>query len=355
MDELEEANINLKSLQKSVVGLASAVALNGLSSTVPPYSLPALFTAVCTGIISGYWQHQESLDKYKKDELPSSIALRESIIDGITALVHDSITTFSQGADDAAMDFLKGIVDFLNFVGIIKVNLTDGQKDKNYVELMVEVIRDWFDISLIGLRGTRKADDIVSLKDDDKPIYSDDDNDKILLEHSKLKVYAGTGNDTIFSLDNTHDNYVYAGFGKDYMVIAGKKHIVHGGADDDRIVLQGIDGEDVSDEVTEGHYIYGDEGNDYIELRNKASNNTIRGGEGADVINLSSSQNNVIVYASGDGEQQKKGMNPGNGPDTIYGYSESNTIRIYSDDDFSTLTNFNSDDATIKLAIITLW
>ncbi|MBR1396468.1 MAG: hypothetical protein IJ563_02915 [Selenomonadaceae bacterium] len=326
-------DIDVEDLQKNSIKLFSKAAISALGSSASeaaPFGPIAILTSVCTGLVCGYWQYQESIDKYKNDGLPSSLALKTAITDTIVTIVHDSVSTYTQGADDAVFDMAKKVITVLQSL-FMEVNINEGLDEKNYLEILGDVFKK-LDFSEVG---TKKDDDIISSKDGDKPIYSDDGNDHILIKHSNLQIYSGRGNDTVFSIDNTYNNYVYAGNDNDYLVSAGKGHTMHGGNGDDRIVVQGI----AINSKSDGHYIYGDAGKDYIILSDKATNNVIRGGLDDDVINLASSKDNLIVYSTGDGT------------DTIYCYEESNKIRIQSNDNVSTLTNADSEDITIKVGL----
>ena len=147
-----------------------------------------------------------------------------------------------------------------------------------------------------------------------------DGNDQIENEEPNVAISVGAGND---SVDNEGDNVsINGGAGNDEIDNEGSTVCIEGNAGVDYI---GNEGSTV--------YISGGAGNDTID--NEGADVTISGGAGNDVIYLEKkSKNNLIEYATGDGN------------DTIRGLKDNDTLNIISDD-YSTVLSGN--DVKIKI------
>ena len=147
-----------------------------------------------------------------------------------------------------------------------------------------------------------------------------DGNDQIDNEEPNVAISGGAGND---SVDNEGDNVsINGGAGNDSIDNEGTNVYIDGDAGNDSIDNEGAT-----------VYISGGAGNDSID--NEGTDVTINGGAGNDFIYLEKkSKNNLIEYASGDGD------------DTIRGLKSTDTLNIMSDD-YSTVLSGN--DVKIKV------
>ncbi|MBR1395951.1 MAG: hypothetical protein IJ563_00245 [Selenomonadaceae bacterium] len=204
---------------------------------------------------------------------------------------------------------------------------------------------------------TFDGDDTINNYADNVSINAGSGNDYINNLRSYLTVIAGSGNDTIYnyghrgnikgedgndSIVSYYFSYVTidGGSGDDSIYSGGQDASILGGAGNDKITIAGkwstvIAGED-NDTISNISYysfINADSGNDSIS--SVGDNVTIQGGTGNDSITKSiSSNNNVIQYASGDGN------------DILYGYNATDTIHITSGK-YSTQTSGN--DVILKV------
>ncbi len=164
-----------------------------------------------------------------------------------------------------------------------------------------------------------RSDSVIKIVYDDGSVkyYNEADNTQINLpsednrlsnQASGVTVKGGTGNDTVFTNENTEKNSIDGGSGNDFIVAYDNDSTICGGDDDDRIAIFGTQNK-----------IFGDAGKDIILLENGADSNTVNGGLGDDIIVLESVENSVIEYSAGDGN------------DVIIGYAESDVIHITGD------------------------
>lgn len=158
------------------------------------------------------------------------------------------------------------------------------------------------------ISGTSDADSI-NLEEGSKITVTAADGDDTITNGRSVLVYelnvvidAGNGNDSIL---NSGDNVVIdGGSGYDTVSNSGEKVSINGGADNDLITNGGARAS-----------INAGTGNDSVY--NYGSKITVVGGTGDDLISLASySQNNLIQYTTGDGN------------DSIIGFNETDTLSI---------------------------
>lgn len=175
---------------------------------------------------------------------------------------------------------------------------------------------------------------------------------------SKVTIITGAGNDTIYNSlssyktntyvsivsgdgnDSIYNHYgsaatILAGAGNDTIYDASWRTYINGGDDNDSInagssydTIDGGNGNDTIQSSGYGVSINGGAGDDKITLKSGSyTGRTVKGGTGNDLISLSSG-NNLIQYALGDGY------------DTIYGATSSDTLTITSGS-YTTVKNGN--------------
>lgn len=151
--------------------------------------------------------------------------------------------------------------------------------------------------------------------------YGTDGSDNIEGTAQQEAVFAGSGNDTIYTRQG--DDLVYGGNGDDYIDTCEDNDIIFGEDGNDTIntgsgddVVYGGSGNDSIYNEFGNDYIDGGDGDDYIETH--SGNDTIVGGRGNDSIYDNSGGNETFIYNLGDGN------------DTIYNYgsNDSDTIQF---------------------------
>ena len=318
IDGLEIDLKEYKEIAKSGVQTLSAV-INAMvgdlvedttkkESLTAPLGPIALGTSALTGLISGVFQFQSQIQKYTDDGIPESIAIKDSIIDGVVSFLHDTASSFTKGVDDVAFNALRFVTSFAvwgenQLAALITGNETEKfnytATDKNYVEWIGEVFKT-LNVKNSGSTG----DDMLISEDNSAMIYGDSGNDYIRNFASNATIWAGHDNDTVFSHENTHNNSILGGPGIDVIVGFDTNSTFYGGTENDRIAIYG-----------NSNKILGEDGNDAI-LLSGGSNNIVNGGLGNDIIILESASNSVIEYSEG------------NGNDIIYGFEENDRINI---------------------------
>ena len=170
---------------------------------------------------------------------------------------------------------------------------------------------------------------------------------------SNVKVFVGTGNDTVSSGDSYGKNicenaYVDLGDGNDYgwNVGTGNGSTLIGGAGSDTLynnsnkyvlILGGGDSDSIVNYWSEYTTIYGGEGNDRIELGGysdyRCSYDYADGGAGNDTITSDSKYETIIGGAGNDyisltayAYQHKIVYSEGDGNDTVYGFDADHTL-----------------------------
>lgn len=302
IDGLEVNIKELKEITKSSVDLLSEIIeavvkdfvkdetkKDSLTSSLGPI---ALATSAITGLISGAFKLQETIQKYTDDGIPKEIATKDAIIDFVTTTIHDTASSFTKGVDDIAFKWVQGFASWVTGIEI-------SDNDKNYVEWIGEIFK-----TLNVKNSGTTSDDMLIIDDNGSMIYGDAGNDYIRNFASNATIWAGHDNDTIFSHENTQNNSIFGGAGIDYIVGFDTNSTFYGGTENDKIAIYG-----------NKNKIFGEEGNDAI-LLSGGSNNIVNGGFGNDIIILEGSKNSIIEYSEGDGN------------DIIYGYEENDRINI---------------------------
>ena len=173
----------------------------------------------------------------------------------------------------------------------------------------------------IKLKNALATADVLHINDENislekKVIELTDGKDEIEIYRDSMSVKSGAGNDSVDVGLKAFNSTIEAGAGNDTIKNVADSVSIDGGADDDTI-----------DNYGENVTINGGEGNDFIY--NSGDSVTIDGGAGDDSIYNSQfrgyTKNVLFQYTDGDGN------------DTIYGFDETSTLRIFSDDDFYTV------------------
>ena len=167
-------------------------------------------------------------------------------------------------------------------------------------------------------------------------VNGDADNDSITNDGENVLINAGAGNDSI--INRYAENVsISGGDGNDTLTNSGSNSSIDGGKGDylDWNTYYNNSGSNKYDDENGNSKvaITGGEGNDSIY--NRGNNVTIEGGAGDDYIN-NSAQNVLYKYT------------PGDGNDTIYGYTASDTILIASRN-YSTTSGSNANDVVINV------
>ena len=273
-----------------------------------------LAVSIVAGVIAGVLQALDSGDKYSEDGLPQSVVIRETAIDVLTEAIYEFNTTYTNGADDVAFEALRWVASlgeaFIKWVGTGDFDFDYTASEKNYMEWVATVFKK---IS-ISNRGDEDDNYLISLEDGEI-VYADDGADYISNIASKVELYGGHGNDTIFSHGDANNSSIIGGYGNDLIYVAGNENIIHGESTYSAEKISfGSGYNDTIFVLGEKNLIYGDEGNDRFLIN--AKNNTVSGGKGDDVIIIDGSKNTVLEYNRGDGD------------DTIIGFDSDDTIKV---------------------------
>ena len=144
-------------------------------------------------------------------------------------------------------------------------------------------------------------------------------NDVIYNSGAKGSLLGEAGNDTVENYANTVT--IDAGVGNDYIFSAGSEVSIYSG-----------DGNDIIESFGVSDTVNGGAGADYIY--SDGTGNFVGGGAGNDTIEIAGS-NTTVVYANGDGV------------DTVYGFTESDTLQI----DSAQITGATADGTDVILKI----
>ena len=201
---------------------------------------------------------------------------------------------------------------------IEKLNIVDAKGEAIEYQVKARVIGtrvkdrlDNYADNATVLAGAGK--DSIDNRGSNVSIYGGAGNDSIDNRGSNVSIYGGTGNDSIYNRDGSKNVSINAGAGNDSILNYGENVSILGGEGDDTISNYG---KNVS--------IYGGAGNDSIYLRSYYS------------------ENNLVVYKTGDGD------------DIVEGFSTSDSIKIIGTTKFSGTVNENDVVLTIGAGTITL-
>ena len=276
-------------IQKMLENNYSATELNSLNLKLK-FGARATIALVMVGYY-GANQYRESIQKYSAETLPLAMTAEATFVDVIVSALHGGAHYVSLGLDDLAFKGLRWA--YFKVTGQKPVN-----SDKDYMEWIGEFIkRAIFDSS--------SADDTLEMDHNgEPPLYAQEGNDYIRNAFSNVKIYGGDGNDTIFSHEGAHGNYLNGNNGRDYII-----------ANDTGSTVIGASGNDMLMSTGKRNSISGGDDTDFILLEN-ASENTVNGGTGSDIISIENSKKTAIYYVEDDGN------------DIIFGYDEDDTIHI---------------------------
>ena len=263
-------------------------------------SIGIIFT-LGTNILSGISKYKSTLKIYTADGIPEDIAKHDAFIDAITVVIHGLASYYTKGIDDLIFNSIRSICSW-----VTGIEVGNYHKDKNYTE----VVSDLFKAFNYTNTGTDDANTLVS-DVNNTMIYGKGGNDSIINVASRVTVYGGTGNDTISSkvyvVNNStpQNNSIIAGSGDDFIFGYEMNSSIYGNEGDDKILI-----------INSGNRIEGGDGIDGIWFMKGANKSTVNGGKDNDGIILEDAKNIVIEYSTGDGN------------DLVYGYDESDTIKI---------------------------
>ena len=183
---------------------------------------------------------------------------------------------------------------------------------------------------------------IINNSNSNKILNGTSDNDSISNYASNVKIYAGSGKDTVWSTNGSCSNVTMDGEnGADRLELWGIKSLITGGLGNDTIFVHGK-------EVT----VNSGEGNDYVENWN---DNVGRSDDGDGKNNISTGAGNDTVKNFGSGET----INTGNGDDLIifsaHGrdgktYTPSSNVILYSSGDGNDVIYGVQSDTTVQIA-----
>ena len=174
--------------------------------------------------------------------------------------------------------------------------------------------------SLVTVTGSNstKVVDVIKVYGKKNTINARKGNDQItVFKGDGHKINGGAGNDTIkISKGNSHK--IYGNAGDDSITLSvGKKTVVHGNA--------GVDTITIGKKAGTGNKMYGDDGNDKINIQG-GSSNKVWGGKGVDTITLSGGKKNFVYGNEGDDRITiTKTAGVGN---KIYGNSGNDRIKV---------------------------
>ncbi|MAT64745.1 MAG: hypothetical protein CMN57_03785 [Gammaproteobacteria bacterium] len=157
------------------------------------------------------------------------------------------------------------------------------------------------------------------------------DADDVLQGWNDPLVFEGRGGDDVIS-GGVFDDTIHGGDGHDEITDAGGADTVYGGAGDDRIFLNGT-----SYRSNRANIVYGESGNDTIEVDVYSRGNRLDGGSGDDLIRadrsdpfMSARSNQSSTFIGGVGNDRLEGgaagdtyiFNRGDGQDVINDFSD---------------------------------
>lgn len=324
----------------------------GFDMLTSPFGPINAGVAILTGVVVGIDQYNVSMAQYTEDQIPT--ATRDSLIDAASTGIYEAVHKYTFGADDLIVQLGARLGSALTGQEPFKIS----DYGDNWVDLMARGIKynllnEW--------TGTDKGDAMMSSKNDEF-LYGGYGNDSITNFHSNMTIYGGADCDTVISnaanyrsdyggtapTSGTHNNYIDLGRGNDSLVMHDYNSTVQGGSGNDTLIVVG----DYPENPMYGNKVYGDIGNDNIQVTNvdnsvieggagndyillrKVKNSTVNGGRGDDYIELNIlSNNNVIEYRRRDA-----------GNDVIVGYNSSDTIkfnRLINGENYGTVTSGN--------------
>ena len=334
----------------AVTEMATEALTKKLNTLLSPFGPVNAGIAIVTGVVAGIDQYNVSKVQYTEDQIPT--ASRDAVIDAAATGIYEAIHKYTFEVDDILVQIGAWIGSALTGKELFDI----GDYADNWVELIARDMKYRF---FGEFAGTDKADILMSFKDSEM-IYGGYGNDHINNYHSNMTIYGGADCDTVISnssmynsdyggtapTDGTHNNYIDLGFGNDSLEMYDYNSTVCGGNGNDTLRVFGKNYQN----PTYGNKIYGDSGNDNIQVNNvdsctinggsnndyillqDSSNNVVWGGTGNDYIELKLSNNNVLEY----------GRNFGN--DVIVGYNSSDTIkfgRLINGESYSTVASGN--------------
>ena len=273
------------------IGSLSTGEINKIAKEIKRRYLRPAFAFLMVGYY-GANQYRESVKDYTSQELPVALVAEGTFVDVLTSAVYGGIHQLTGKLDDL---FVKTVA----WVGF-KIRGIEPKpifNDKNYMELIAEIVKN-------GIFNSTNQADVTKINRAGKTHYAQDGDDYISNTFPNVKIYGGEGNDTIFSHKEATKNYLHGNNGRDFIITYGEDSTLKGASGDDKLVSYG-----------DKNYISGDAGTDFILLKD-ASYNTITGGKESDIIALENAKNTLIYYSKGDGG------------DIIFGYDETDTIRI---------------------------
>ena len=272
-----------------------------------------IFFTLAKSAITGINKYKSTLNKYTDDGIPENMAKHDAVVDAIAIVIHDLASYYMKGLDDLIYVGTRNLVSWITG--------KEPSIQGNYIEVMADLFKN------LNYKntGTEKADHLISYEDR-QYIYAYDGNDTIRNFASSATIWAGNGNDTIFSHSDWEgtsfqSNSILAGPGDDIIISQAVNETIYGGKGKDRL---GIYGNNTK--------AYGEEDDDVIMLSG-TSGNLVNGGLGNDIIILEGAQNSIIEYRTGDGK------------DVIFGYDESDRINITGD----YVTSASGNDVTLNI------
>ena len=300
---LADKLINFPKGQVLTSQLLSDIRKQTADNFTKPGSGPLDFiVALITGGLNAIFYHDECLKKYTEDGIPLDIAKHDAFIDAVGKFVHDTATNYTKGLDDKFFKVLQGFVSWLT-----KTEAYDPQK--NYVQFICDRFKTLSPTK--NTAGKIGDDEFLFMEISNSMFYSDDGNDHIVIAPVNDTIWAGRGDDTIFSdLFDAHPkperNSIFGGSGNDILIFHDNYSTIYGGTGNDTILISETQNK-----------IFGDDDDDVIFFFEGANSNTAAGGQGNDIIALHGNAENIVIhYGDGDGK------------DTIGGLDENDKLEI---------------------------
>lgn len=320
--EDEQKEINKAALRLGVESITTVLKEMGkdISKLTAPFGWVSAGISVGLVIIEGISQYGDKIDYYSDDSLPEEIVRKEALMDAIAGGLHEGLSNYIMGVDDAIFDIAKFLSEGCNWLAHVFSGTLDSYQftvsEMNYIEFIREIAKK-------GEYNSTSTADAITVSSSGVSLYAQDGDDYIENGYSNVTILAGHGDDMVSSYGGTKYNSILGGNGRDGLYIDNSSSTIEGGKDDDFIfVHQGK------------NKIYGDDGNDIILVRGEA--NTVSCGAGDDYIDLSKSTKTIIDYTQGDGQ------------DVIYGYDTSDVIKIKGEFDNIMIYGLDGDDTIIN-------
>ena len=258
----EQKEIRKAALRLGVESITSSLEEMGhnLDNYTAPFGWVSAGISVGLAIIEGIYQYNDRIDYYSDDGLPEDIVRKEALIDAISGGLHEGLSNYLMGADDAIFNISKFLSEGCNWLAHALSGTLDNYQftvsEMNYVEFIREIAKS-------GEYHSTSDADAITVSGNGISIYAQDGNDYIENYYSNVTILAGHGDDMISS---------YGGADNDNIIAYGEGNSISGGAGDDMFDLTESTKTVIEYTAGEGtDVIYGYDASDLIKIKGSYS------------------------------------------------------------------------------------